>query len=56
MIYMIADRTGRLACEVESRITVREFVEWQVYFTMEHEAREKARRDAETKAQSKRRR
>jgi hypothetical protein len=51
---MVADRVGRFACEVEETITARELVEWSVFFRLEHEANEKARRDSEAK--SKRRR
>jgi hypothetical protein len=51
---MVADRTGRFACEVEATITPRELYEWSVFFKLEHEANEKARRKSEAGAKRKR--
>ena len=52
---MVAKTVGRFASEVEETITPRELFEWSVFFRMEHEANEKSRREAESKARSRRR-
>ena len=49
MIYVVADRVGMLACEVEERVTARELMEWQAYFKLEAEAHKRARLEAESK-------
>lgn len=35
--------------ELEARLSIEELLEWQEVFTMEHEAHEKAKREAKAK-------
>lgn len=51
-MFVIASKVGMLACDVEERLTRRELLEWSVFFKMEHEAHDKARKEAESKMQN----
>jgi hypothetical protein len=46
---MIAARVGKLVCEVERKITRREYFEWNAFFQMEYEAKKKAIDEAKKK-------
>lgn len=56
MIFAVANRLGKFACEVEEGITLRELIEWGAFFKLEKEANDRARREAEAKSPKGRRR